>query len=259
MTLFVSEFRMWLLIGIGTIVSSILIALLFSPFFDVRTIVIQRQDPRIDLSDVQQNLAPLFRQRMVLVTKSQIASLLQSQYPDIESIAMTKKYPSTLSITLTLEPVVARVIIDESDPKDSSQTGAIVAGSGSYAYITKSGIFVESPIKLSGSVPIPTLRFTDWGIRPQNRTRVIQGEFTQQIFAARDALRTDFGLTTLDIVVYVRAQEFHIRTNKTTLWFDLKSSLNSQFERFRQFLKTLSLEQAKQYVDLRIEDKIVFR
>lgn len=253
-----SEFRAWLIIGLGTICASLLLALLFSPFFDVRQIHIQRQDPRIDPADVQQILAPLFRQRLLLVTKGQVSSYLQAQYPDIESVSMTKNYPSTLSVLIKLEPVVARVIIDDNDLSEQTQSGGIV-GSGSYMYITKSGFFVNSPIKLSGSTPIPILHFTDWGLKPQNGTRVILPEFIDSVFTARDILRTEFGLTTVDITLYVRAQEFHIRTNKTTIWFDLQHPLPIQFQRFRQFLKTFSLDVAKEYIDVRIEDKIIFR
>lgn len=253
-----SEFRAWVVIGLGTILTSVLLALLFSPFFDVRQIHIQRQDPRIDPADVQQVLAPLFGERLLLVTKGQVVSMLQTQYPDIDSIEMVKNYPSTLSVLIKLEPVVARVVIDDSDTSELTQSGGLI-GSGSYAYITRSGFFVQSPIKLSGSTPIPILRFTDWGLRPQNGTRVILPEFIENVFSARDILRTEFGLVTLDIVIYVRAQEFHIRTNKTTIWFDLQHPLSVQFQRFRQFLKTLSLESAKEYIDVRIADKIIFR
>lgn len=253
-----SEFRMWLLIGISACVVTVVLVLLFAPFFDVRQIVIRRQDPRIDLEDIQQSLTPLFRQRLILITKNQVLGLLQPEYPDIDRIEVDKKYPSTLTVSIYLEPVVAAVVIDDSDAAASSETGALI-GSGSYAYVTRSGYFVSSPIKLGSSTPIPTLRLTDWGIRPQNRTHVLSSDFIDQIFSARDILRADFGLTTTDITIFVRAQEFHIRTNKLTLWFDLKSPLSLQFQRFREFLKTLSLDQAKEYIDLRIEGKIIYK
>ncbi len=253
-----SELRAWIIIGIGTVATSILLALLFSPFFNVRQINIRRQDPRIDPADVQHILAPLFQERLLLVTRGQIESLLQAEYPDIDTIEIVKDYPSTLSVSIRLEPVVARVVIDDSDASELTESGAMLE-TDSFSYITRSGYYVQSPIKLSGSTPVPILRFTDWGIRPQNGTHVILPEFIEQIFTARDILRTEFGLVTLDIVVYVRAQEFHIRTNKTTIWFDLKNPLQVQFQRFRQFLKTLSFDVAKSYIDVRIQDKIIFR
>jgi hypothetical protein len=256
-----SESRVWLLISGGIIVVTVVAALLFSPFFDVREITVRRQDPRVDPEEIQQLLRPLFRQRLLLVTKGQVASLLQSAFPDIDRIDISKSYPSTLTIALELEPVVASVTIDDGVPSTvKEQSGSILqTGSGGYAYLTAAGTFVVSPIALSREKPLPQLQLTNWGIRPQSNTHVVSAELIERAFAARDLLRTEFGLQPRETLIDVRAQEFHIRTDKTTLWFDLRSTLSVQFERFRAFLKTLSLDQAKEYIDLRVTDKIVYK
>lgn len=253
-----SEFRLWLAIGTGIIILTVAAALLFAPFFDVREMKVRRQDPRIDPEEIQQTLSPLFKQRLVLVTRSQVASMLQAEYPEIERVEISKDYPSTLSVSVYLESVAAEVII--ADDADVNAGSGSTTGSGRdlYTYVTRKGTFVTSPIRLTGG-PYPKLTVTDWGIRPQNRTTLLTPEFLQTIFLARDALRRDFGLQSQNISIYLRAQEFHIKTNKATLWFDLRSPLNVQFQRFREFLKTLSLDQAKEYIDLRIADKIIYK
>ncbi len=255
----VSEFRIWLIIGVGIIVIATAGMLLFAPYFDVREMKVRRQDPRIDPEEIQQTLSPLFRQRLVLVTKNQVASLLQEAYPDIERVEISKEYPSTLSISVYIEPVAAEVSIADSTDT-STGSGTVITNSGSrvYTYVTNKGTFVTSPIQLTGG-PYPKLTLTDWGIRPQNRTFLLQPEFLQTIFLARDTLLRDFGLQSNNITVFLRAQEFHIKTNKTTLWLDVRSPLNVQFQRFREFLKTLLLDQAKEYIDLRIADKIIYK
>ncbi len=258
-SLAVSEFRVWLIIGTSVIVLTVAAILLFAPMFDVRYIHVRRQDPRIDIEDTQQALSPLFKQRLLLVTKGQVTTLLEPEYPDIERVEIEKQYPSTLSVSIFLEPVAAAVIIDDLSDSPMTQSGAAVSGSGTFTYVTRSGLFVSSPIKLASGVPIDTLRITDWGIRPQNRMPMIDPEFLKTIFSARDSLRTDFGLVSKDILVFLRAKEFHIKTNRVSLWFDLTSPLSVQFQRFREFLKTLSLDQVKEYIDLRIADKIVYK
>ncbi len=258
-SLFLYEFRVWLIIGISVCILTTAAILIFAPIFDVRQIHIRRQDPRVDIAEIEQTLAPLFRQRLVLVTKNQVAAMLQNEYPDIEQVEVQKNYPSTLDITIVLEPVVASVTIDDPLEGTSTQSGSALSATGAFDYLTRSGYFVMSPIKLVSSVPIENLHVTDWGIMPQNRTQIIAPSFLKTIFSARDALRTDFGLTVKDIVVFLRAREFHIRTNKVTLWFDLTSPLSVQFQRFREFLKNFPLEQAKEYIDLRIADKIVYK
>lgn len=254
----ISEFRLWIAIGTGLIILTVAGTLLFAPFFDVREMKVRRQDPRIDPEEIQQTLAPLFKQRLVLVTRNQVAGMLHAEYPEIERVDINKDYPSTLSVSVYLEPVAAEVVI--ADDTDISSGSGSTTGSGAdlYTYVTRKGTFVTSPIRLTGG-PYPKLTIVDWGIRPQNRTPLLAPDFLQTIFLARDALRRDFGLQSQNIAVYLRAQEFHIKTNKATLWFDLRSPLNVQFQRFREFLKTLSLDQAKEYIDLRIADKIIYK
>ncbi len=254
----ISEFRIWMLIAASGVLTVILGILLLSPFFDVRSMHIRRQDARIDPEEIQQTLSPLFKQRLVLVTRNQVAAMLEAEYPDIQRVEINKEYPSTLSVTVYLDPVVARVKLDDSGVPDTGSGATAGSGAGLHTYLTRTGLFVASPITLT-SAPLPTLTFTDWNIRPQNRQQVLEPHFLQEIFLARDTLRRDFGLTTTGILVYLRAQEFHIRTNKTTLWFDLQSPLTVQFQRFRELLKTVSLDQVKEYADLRIADKIIYK
>lgn len=257
-----SEFRVWMIIGVSIIVLGTIGILLFAPVFDVREMHIRRQDPRIDPEEIQETLSPLFKQRLVLVTRGQVLSMLQAAYPDIERVEMTKDYPSTLNITVYLEPLAAQITINEDSDMQTSLSGAVLSGSGgletTYSYVTKEGLFISSPVKLT-SAPLPVLTITDWAIRPQNRTELLQPKVLQTIFLARDTLRRDFGLTTTNTLVFLRAQEFHIRTNKTTLWFDLRSPLTVQFQRFRGLLKAVSLDQVKEYIDLRVADKIIYK
>jgi hypothetical protein len=243
------------------VVVTVSAVLLFAPFFNVRRINIERRDPRIDPGDIQQTLSPLFNQRLVLITKAQVATMLNTVYPDITAVSIGKEYPSTLSVSITLEPVVAEITMEESGTKEiEAQSGAVLAGTGAtqYAYITTQGTYVTSPIRLTKE-KLEKLVITDWGILPQNRTRLLTPDTLRTIFLARDTLRRDFGLQPMKIIVYLRAQEFHIKTPKGTLWFDERTDLPMQFQRFREFLKEISLDQVKEYIDLRIADKIVYK
>ena len=260
-SVFLSEFRIWLIIGISIFVIMTATILLVAPIFDVRQIRIRRQDPRIDIAETEQALAPLFRQRLVLVTKGQVSAMLSAEFPDIERVEVQKNYPSALDISIFLEPVVASVKIDDLQVSPKTQSGRELTSSGSsgFSYLTRNGYFVSSPIKLNPGIPIENLHVTDWGIRPQNRTELISPAFLKTIFSARDMLRSDFGLSAKDITIFLRAKEFHIRTEKVALWFDLTSPLSVQFQRFRELLKNLPLDQVKEYIDLRIADKIVYK
>lgn len=265
LSVLIAEGRVWGVIAAVLTIVSIVGVLLFAPFFDVRTIRVRRQDPRINPDLVQHVLAPLFSERLVLVSRARVVALLQAALPDIQDVTIAKEYPSTLIVTITLDPVVAkaRIVDDDTsiaasvseDAMLSTATGGVETA---YTYLTEDGIFVSSPISLS-TAPLETIDLADWALRPQDGTLVIDPAVLDVIMTARDTLRRDFGLESKRIVYYLRSKEFHIQTQRATLWFDLRSDLGVHFERFRTFLKTVSFDDVREYIDLRIADRVVYR
>ncbi len=249
------EFRLWLLLFAGALVALAIAILLFSPIFNVRQIDIRTQDGRLDREEIQHTLVPLFHSRLLFVTVSQVQSLLVAQYPDITQVTIQKKYPSSLTVSVNVDPLVGNIIIDA--PQQGS--GSIAqTGSGVHAYITAKGYIIMSRLQLAHT-PLQPITITDWGVAPENRTIILQPDALHTIFLARDTLRDSFGLPVNRIVVYLRAKEFHVQAGHVSLWFDLESPLAIQFGRFREFLKSASLNQAKEYVDLRISDRVVYK
>ncbi len=252
------EFRMWLAILLAAVILVGICTLLFSPIFNVKQIQIRRQDPRIDIEEIQQALSPLFQGRLLFVSKAQVTEMLSEQFPDIRSVDIEKTYPSTLAVSLYLDPVIAELDLEGEDQPVVTGTGATETGSMTYAYVTSRGHAVFSSIKLSKE-KLPRIILVDWGVRPANRSLVIAPAVLRTLFDARNTLQTDFGYQVTGMTMYLRAQEFHIRLEKVSLWFDLSSPLDVQFRRFREFLRSLSLDQVKEYIDLRISDRVIYK
>ena len=76
---------------------------------------------------------------------------------------------------------------------------------------------------------------------------------------AEQALDEQFGQKVRSRSVYLRAQEFHLLTQQYSLWFDLKSPLEAQLLRYRLFLQTVGKDTAKEYIDLRLTDRVVYK
>ena len=246
-----AESYLWLFIALTVITCVTILALLISPYFNVREITVRRQDARIDPQEVQSLLSPLYREKLVLVTQAEVENLLTTSFPDITAVRIEKTYPSSLTVTLMLEPVVAavRLVADETGTGSTKQ--------GQYAYLTRNGVFYRVPIPIT-TEKLETFDIVDWGQEPQDRMEILSPILLQRALLARDILKRDFGLETVRIRLFIRAREFHISTPKLALWFDLRSELPVQFDRFRAFLRTLSLAQAKEYIDLRITDAVVY-
>lgn len=252
------ELLLWTGVLMGALVVLLIAVLLFSPAFDVKRITVRRLDARIDSEQIEQALRPLFAQRLFLVTKAEVNALLTEKFADITSVDIEKEYPSTITVTVHFDRIVAELDVRSPQGEDlASGSGALVAGSGSFAYVTTRGHAVLSQLKLAEN--LPTFAIVDWGIRPTHGMRILDEDFILRIFETRRAVEEDFGIEVSGITVFLRAREFHFTTPGFALWFDTASTAQQHFDRFRRFLEIVPLAEVTQYIDLRLADRVVYK
>lgn len=242
---------------------------LFSPILHIREIRVQRTDPRIDAEKIQMSLGPLFGEHLFFLSTQEVSDLLQASIPDLVRADIVKQYPATLQIRVYLDPIIAQLIIDEPDrtPQQTAsgavvaaQTGAVEIPEGG-EFLTQKGLYVvyqPSQVRV-GSGGLLQLRLVDWGERPEPWKRLVEPKMLDVMRSAEGELQTQFGLVTQSREVYIRAREFHLKLPQHTLWFDTRSPLSEQLQRYRFFLQSVGAAAATQYVDLRLTDKIVYR
>lgn len=227
--------------------------LLFSPWTKVQEIRVVRRDPRIDVALVQQALRPLFGRRMLLLGRADVLPLLQESMPDFKGVHVDVSYPSRLIINIVLDSPIARVQIDDADR--FAQSGAFLR-----SFLTEKGIYMHYP---PSSVPhtneLPLLRITDWGERPLPGNHILSPTLLTALQKTEELLRRDFGQDVTERLVFLRAREFHLLVAKTWLWFDIRSSPEEHLRRYRTFLQSDQREHAREYVDLRPIDRVVYR
>lgn len=255
-----SELRLWLIV----IVSSIIIIgfgiLIFSPLFDVKQIQVRRDDARLDSEEIQRTLAPLFHHRLFLVTRKQVETLLMAAFNDIDEVDVSKDYPSTLVVGLTLDPLIAKLEIAGEEQVQLGSGAVMVAEPVvSHAYLTARGYVVLSAVVLEKNEELPQIKILDWGIRPEHRSFLLEPDFIEIFFDAREQMEQFFGSPVTAATIYVRGNEFHLQAQGKSFWFDATAPVDEQIERLRGFLKVTSLEQVKFYVDLRLTDKVVYQ
>ena len=230
--------------------------ILFSPILTVRSIEVTRKSPRLDIEQVQQALAPMFGRRMLFLPSFEVTDLLKQSIPDLRSISVSKAFPSTLQVSVELDPLSVRLRIADPDAQDRVAT----AGTGARVdFLTAKGVYVQTSTAQEDQA-LPDITLVDWGVRPQPGTLLITSEFLQRMSAAEVTLLRQFGQEVKKRVVYLRAQEFHLLIDKNiALWFDLKSPLENQVGRYRTFLKEVGLAKAKEYVDLRVQGRVIYK
>lgn len=240
---------------------ALLVGLLtFSPLLTVREIRVQRTSPRIDVEQVERALAPVFRRHLFFLSSQDVVHALRQAVPDVTAATIQKRYPSTLIVRLTLDPIIARLRIEEPEAAASpprTATGVLTE------YLTAQAMYVTyQPSYVRREQPegtLPLVRIVDWGARPAPWTQLITPEFLLTMREAEQMLRDQFGQEVIERTVFLRAQEFHLRTKALILWFDRRSTLEDQLQRYTIFLRTIGLQAAKEYVDLRLRDRVVYK
>lgn len=262
----------FLVIGAAVLVASLL---LFSPLLHVREIRVVRTEGRVDLAAVLDALAPLYDRHMLLVSVHDVTSRVRAVVPDARTVSVVKSYPAKLSVRIALAPLVARVRIQASptapgaSPPSSISTGSgaraaagSAGGSGALLaqqeFLTDDGLLVTAPHG-PASEALPTIRIVDWSARPAPGRPLLSPEFFDRLRRSEQALTLEFGQQIVLRTVYLRAREFHLDGPVVSFWFDTRSTLESQLQRLRTFLRAVKLTDVKSYVDLRLTGRVVYK
>ncbi len=242
----VAAFFCFVLLGIGLA--------LFSPILQVRQMNILRTDPRLDIEEVQRSLSLYFGKHLFFLSPLEIIADLKQAIPGIQQIEVTKQYPSELTVRITLEPLVAKLIIvsPDSATNGSAGTGAITD------FLTEGGRYVVVP-NTTGTDNLPTLHIVDWATYPISNQQLLSKDLLEMLWGAEQILTRQFGHTITKKTIFVRAKEFHLDTEKLSLWFDIQSSLDEQLVRYKIFLESISAENATEYIDLRLGDRVIYK
>ncbi|OGJ54559.1 hypothetical protein A3D11_01830 [Candidatus Peribacteria bacterium RIFCSPHIGHO2_02_FULL_49_16] len=224
--------------------------LLYSPLTRIQEIRTERTDQRIDIEVVQLALAPIFGRHIALLQEQDIVALLKKHVPDLHNVYTEKEYPSLLRIRLELEPLVAQVHITEEDA-DHSVSG----------YLTEQGTYIEyANVQVKNYDTLSQITIVDWGVRPQPGSKLVQPEFLRRMWSAETLLREQFGQVITERKIFLRAREFHLKIKGDIwLWFDDQGESEEQIKQYQIFLQSVPMEDVKEYVDLRLSDRVIYQ
>jgi hypothetical protein len=244
----------------------LLLYFLFSPTFAVFSIRVVREDRRVDVEEIQELLKPLFGKHILFVSPRHLERQIESAYPEVTATGIRRVFPNELRVTLSMDPIVAEVLIGEPDDTESAYAALSKAveeatAERTYAYLTERGVYLEYlfPFPPKAQEERIILHLVDWAVKPTHRQSLISNAGLQNIVSVRRILRQSFGHNVQFISLYLRAREFHVQTEGHVLWFDLSSPAASQINRYRSFLSTISLDKVQEYLDLRLHDRVVYR
>ncbi len=235
--------------------------LLFSPLLNVREIQVRRVDPRMDAEAIRQAVMPFFGEHLLLLSVEQIRAAVHKAIPDADTVSISKNFPSTIVLSVTPDPIIARLFIEN---PDTSSGASVLQETGSALslndYLTDEGVFVSYlPSQVRSGTGILDIHIVDWGVRPERGKLLVQSGVLATMLEAERMLQDEFGLRVENRKIYIRAREFHLRVPGYSLWFDMRSSLTEQIDRYRAFVEFIGIKNIKEYIDLRIRKMMIYK
>ncbi len=185
---------------------------------------------------------------LLFINKDEIIQRIQSSYPEIENIEVSKDLFNTLVISFSEYPPIANItnISNETNKK------FIV---NSIGYVVKENIDdPELPyIKVVSDAPLNT------------DTTVIDQEKIAYILESKYYFEEKFGMKIIEVEYKMISREVHLRTEKYFyIWLDIQKPYEQQLKKLKKALVKLDIyNEDLSYIDLRITgesgEKIIYK
>ena len=207
----------------------------FSPYFKLKSIVVERQDPLINIETIQKELKDFYGENTLFLPREAISDVLKNTFPEFQNIKVSNNWPDEINVSIEMAESIYTILNEED---------------ATFHTITNKGITLE---KKEGT-DLPVLKLLQYKKPIQSRIELISPEHLSFTQKGKDLLENDLKLELKEIHYLYAAQEIHFITgSNTALWFSLRIPLEDQLRRLG-----LGADRAKLYtnppahIDLRI-------
>lgn len=212
----------------------------FSPYFQVASVEIERDNPHFDTSELEQFLSDLYGENLLFVSASDLEFDLLENFPEFFSVDINEVWPNGLKVEVALRKPAWVVFNQET---------------ANFSVLSEDGVVLKD----RPEEELLTIRVFDSPDTLMVGERWVDGQTLEQIAGAYRSLRVDFGVVLEHIDFFPDAREVHFsRQGGGVFWLDLSG------ESLDQQLRKLDLGQehvdfrdgAFEYIDLRIPNRV---
>jgi len=236
----------------GALILYITNALFISESLTIQTIQINENELPVNDHPIEGLLDSLKGSNILLLKTNDFEYYLEQQYPQYETLRISKNLPDTLTITLKTYPVVANLTVEVTDGDE--QTFSLTAAGQTTNYEESNiiqadlrTIIIESDQSLGES------------------TFIMTQEKIAFILEAMQDFEDRFGMAVLHARYFDIERETHLWTERNFyVWLDMTADLDEQLNKLKKGLPRLNIYEVDlEYIDLRIAgingEKIIYK
>ncbi len=224
------------------LMAGFIIFAVFSPYFEIKKININRDTPNLNIESVQEILKPFYGKNLIFLNKEELTQTLLGEFLEFRSIDITEKWPDAITISIKLSPPVFTLFnID----------------SANFAVVSTDGIILSTTA--DDSLPVLKIKNIKKPFIPGEK--IMEKDWLDKIEKIKGLLLGQTKITTKEIVFLPTAQEVHFITSSgIALWFDLRIDIEQQIRKLELGANKIGLYSKQlEHIDLRIPGQLFWK
>lgn len=212
----------------------------FSPYFQVSSMEIERDNPNFDTSELEQFLSDVYGRNLLFVSTPDLETDLLENFPEFFSVNMKEVWPNTLKVEVVLRKPAWVVFNQET---------------ANFSVLSEDGVVLKDRPKEE----LLTIRVFDYPDELVMGERWVEAKVLDQIAQAYQSLRVDFGVMIEHIDFFPDAREVHFgRQGGGAFWVDLLGEdLEKQLKKLDWGEDYVNFRDGGfEYIDLRIPNQV---
>lgn len=215
---------------------------LFSPYFALKSINFTRDNPNINVEQVEEQLAELYGENLLFLDKKSVEDQLLTAFPEFRSVEIKEFWPDKIQIEIDLSEPVFTLF----DPENAT-----------FAVISEDGVVLSDQSREG----LPVIELRSFG-RPFVMGEKIMTE--AQVLAINQAttiFRENIGMTLEKRLFYLDALELHLQSKPGTLFMlDLQRDVLAQLRKLEYAEEEINWRENNfEHIDLRIPERLYYK
>jgi len=213
----------------------------FSPYFHIKKIEILRDNPHLQIVEIQNTLDAFYGQNMLFVAHEDLKTELKTAFPEFRKIHIKEQWPATLELAIEVSPPLFTLLNTET---------------ANFSVISEDGVILEN----QPDSELPVLKIFQHEKVIPSRTQWIEKQELSRLKKAEDEI-LDLSLKIKEQHLYYAAREAHfILSTHTAIWVDLSHDVEPQIKKLEWSGDEIGVyTKPLQYIDLRIPEQIFWK
>jgi len=229
----------------GLVVMSMAMFILFavfSPYFELKQIVVSRDNPDIDVESIETALEDFYGQNLLFLSQEELVLVLKTEFPAFRKISVSEIWPSALTLKIELSPP-ALTLLNQANAE--------------FRVISEDGVILsEKPNEL-----LPLMKVFDYDLPLNLGQRFIRKELLDKVVLAEQIMVKQIKIPVTERHLYPTARELHLISDRgTAFWIDLQLEVEEQLKKIEYGTNRIGLfSKDIEHVDLRVPNQLYWK